>query len=92
MSEVRPWVSRREERRQYPEAWWALVPGSVVRCPDCDFFLTNLGVALSLEIRMHPGGKLAKPSDPLGLAPNCPGCGLRLDLRFPAVGGGAAAA
>lgn len=72
-------------------SWTPVAPGAVVRCPDCGHFVAELGPALGLEIRVHPGGKWAKPSDARGQALPCAGCGLRLDLRV-LVGGSAAAA
>jgi len=102
---VRPWTSNRAERRRvHPHQWWSFPAGAAVRCPspDCDRFVVELGAKLGVEVRVHPGGKLGKPSHPQGQAILCD-CGLRLDMRPalgldpvpmrpPSVGGGAAAA
>ena len=92
-STARPWTPNRTERQRAGAwQWWGFAPGAAVRCPSCEHFVTELGAALGVECRVHPGGKSAKPTERLGQAVFCGGCNLRLELRVSAVGEGGVAA
>lgn len=67
-----------------PSQWKTFRGGEQVRCPECNRRIGDFGLRLIVQVRVHPNGLGARPTNEAGLSQRCPrsDCGAQLEYQW----------